>query len=55
MTKKQEAEKAIILLRKMTPTDQERALGIMEGMIIARDPSSIEAVLDSDKKGEPAA
>lgn len=36
-TKNQAAEKAAMLLKKMSKTDKARALGVMEGLLIARN------------------
>ena len=53
MTRKEQAEKVVVLLKKMSSADSVLALGIMEGMIIARNPAEIENI--SVQKDKPAA
>lgn len=48
--KRQASKEACILLRKMTPAERERALGIMQGMLISKGNTITEILNGNNKK-----
>ena len=42
--KKQASKQACILLKKMTPAERERALGIMQGILISKGNKILETL-----------